>query len=114
MSPQDQLDGLPIFSEPVARNTDPETSHEAAASMKEEAANQRRQILDVLRHVGPQTADSLDAFIGWRDTTAGRRLSELRTRNLAEETTVKAKTRSGRTAFVWRLKNVLAPREGRP
>ena len=106
---RDQTGGLPMFDHPKARATDPETSHEAAESIPGVAKAQRGEILSVLRASGPQTADSLDYVIGWRVTTAGRRLKELAESGLVEMTAYTSLTRSGRKAFVWRLKSVLAP-----
>ena len=97
----DELGGLPLFP-PKARNSDPDTSHEAAESMEGDAKAQRQRILAYLRYHGPHTADCLDAFLGLRDTSAGRRLPELKEMGLVEMTTMKALTRSGRRAHVWR------------
>jgi len=95
----DELGGLPMFP-PKARNSDPDTSHEAAESMEGEAKAQRAQILDFLRRRGPRTADGLDFILNLRPTSAGRRLSELS--GLVEMTEKTALTRSGRRAHVWR------------
>jgi len=95
----DELGGLPLFP-PKARNSDPDTSHEAAESMEGEADTQRKWILASLRRMGPQTADELDQRLGLRPTSAGRRLSELS--GLVEMTEKTALTRSGRRAHVWR------------
>lgn len=86
---------------PVARTSDPETSHEAAASMIDGAETQRRAIVFHLWHLGPRTADELDEELELRPTSAGRRLPELRTVGLARPTDGKRKTRSGRMARVW-------------
>ncbi len=78
---QMHTEGLPLFAEPapVARNTDPDTSHKAADSMREAAAVQRAQIMQQLYAAGSVglTADEIDERQGWRPTTAGRRLGEL-------------------------------------
>ncbi len=95
-----------MFSEPKARTTDPATSHTAARMV--DAAGQRGRIMEVLRAIyrdvglaGGLTADQLDEMIGWRLTTAGRRLSELRARELVIPCGER-KTRSGRPATVYR------------
>lgn len=69
---------------PVARVTDPATSHAAAASMREGATAQRDRILALLSERGLNalgiigaTANEIDRAFGWRDGTAGRRLSEM-------------------------------------
>jgi len=97
----DELGGLPMFP-PRSRNSDPDTSHEAAESMVGYAHAQQRRILIFLREHGPQTADYLDVALAMRDTSAGRRLPELKEMGLVEMTTMKALTRSGRRAHVWR------------
>ena len=109
-APIDLVIGKPVYIVPRARRTDPETSHEAAESMVEGAASQRAEILRVLRDDHElwmwspscgMTADELDEYIGWRATTAGRRLIELQRLGLVRRTTEKRPTRSGRAAFVW-------------
>ena len=97
----DELGGLPMFP-PRSRNSDPETSHEAAGSMAGEARAQRERILAHLRLHGPHTADALDEALGLRDTSAGRRLPELWDMGLACPNASVALTRSGRRAHVWR------------
>jgi hypothetical protein len=104
-------EGLPLFAEPapVARNTDPDTSHDAARSMREAAAIQRAQIMQQLYAAGPEglTADAIDERAGWRPTTAGRRLVELVRMGLAslaygaDLEPVTRLTRSGRAAQVY-------------
>ena len=92
-------------SQPLARTTDPSTSHRAAAMV--DAAGQRGKIMDLMDsgrpvRIGGWTADEIDEYIGWRVTTAGRRLSELKRRGLVE-TVGQRYTRSGRPARVWRV-----------
>ena len=92
-----------------ARTTDPRTSHTAAAMV--DAEGQRRTIMDALavdvrrcrllhRDAG-LTADELDTVIGWRVTTAGRRLGELKRDGFVEPCGERL-TRSGRPATVYR------------
>jgi len=67
-------EGLELF----ARASDPETSHQAAASMRDHAGAQRQAILEyLLAHPEGATADDLDQALLWRPSTAGRRLGEL-------------------------------------
>ncbi len=89
--------------QPRARNDDPDTSHDAAASMTRGAQRQRDKILGLLRDRGHLTADELDVSLFDGHHTAGRRLSELRELGLAERTDRKRDTRSGRKAYLWRL-----------
>ena len=98
----DQL-GFTIGPEPRARTTDPDTSHEAAASMFDEAESQRLRILVCLEYYGAMTADFLDEALDLRPTSAGRRLPELEEAGLVTPTGDKALTRSGRKARLWRV-----------
>lgn len=90
---------------PIARTrrTDVETSHQAAASMTEGVGAQRERILQELTG-RPMTADQLDEIIGWRITTAGRRLPELRELGRVRMLEQTAMTRSGRRARLWELR----------
>ena len=99
---------LDLFSDVVtrSRSTDPATSHEAAR--KVDAAGQRGKIMELMGRdhrvyggAAGLTADELDDIIGWRVTTAGRRLSELKRRGLVEACG-RRYTRSGRQATVYR------------
>lgn len=94
------LDDLPLF----ARATDPSTSHRAADSMREAASGQRRRCLLFLRASGPMTAAELDCVIGWRVTTAGRRLVELERLGQVQRTEEERPTPSGRAAQVWKAR----------
>ena len=78
------------------------TSHDAAVSMKEAAAQQCEILYDFLKNLGPATCDHADWILGWRPTTAGRRMPDLVERGLAEFTGETRKTRSGRAANVYR------------
>ena len=95
----DQLGGLPMWTQ--ARTSDPETSHEAAASMYDEAKAQRGHIYRWLKEHGGMTADALDQALGLRVTSAGRRLPELESEGLVRKTQRQAMTRSGRSAIIW-------------
>lgn len=86
---------------PRARNTDPETSHKAAVSMSKAAESQREEIYQYLKRNGPETADGVDRGLGYRPTTAGRRLPELRELGLIEMLDDTGLTRSGRSARLW-------------
>lgn len=95
-----QMAGLPMF-DPGARKTDPETSHEAAESMRDTAESQRKKILDYLKAHCPMTADELDDFLGLRVTSAGRRLPELLRAGQVERLPETRATLSGRQAHLW-------------
>lgn len=80
------------------------TSHKAALSMAEHAAVQRQQILDSLVNEGAATCDELDVRLGFRPTTAGRRLPDLVRDGLVQRVDgVTRKTRSGRAASVFKV-----------
>jgi predicted ArsR family transcriptional regulator len=98
--------GLPLFAEPEprARTTDPETSHEAAVSMSDAAASQRAEIYQHLLTVGPATADAIDLALGYRVTSAGRRLPELRDLGKVVMLEGTGLTRSGRQARLWAVR----------
>ena len=95
----DNTAGLPMWTR--ARTTDPDTSHQAAASMEDGAASQRKQINQYLIANAGRTADALDHELGLRVTSAGRRLSELEAAGLVRKTERRAPTRSGRSAIIW-------------
>lgn len=94
------------YSPPRARNTDPETSHQAAASMAEGASGHRRAIMVALRTKGGMTGDALDDLLSWKSATACRRLKELVDSGLVVRTIEVRKTRSGRDAGVYRIRAV--------
>ncbi len=83
---------------PLARRTDPATSHLAAIMASHgSAASQRRRILCVLLRGTMNHAD-VDRVLEWDAHTAGRRLPELRRLCLVERTGTQSKTPRGRLA----------------
>jgi hypothetical protein len=93
-------EALPLF-----RKTDPQTSADAAKSMRTQAGVQRALILAHMRACPYQdhNGDELDQHLGFRPTTAGRRLPELRRLGLVEVTGETRETRSHRQAECYRL-----------
>jgi hypothetical protein len=93
-----------LFDEARARRTDPETSREAAASVRSLRMSQS-YILRILRDVGPMTDEGL---VGWVDpnlmSPSGTRTrrSELVAKGLVEWTGRKIKMSTGRMAREWR------------
>lgn len=93
---------------PKARRTDPETSHEAAASVTDLRARQAA-VLVALRHLGPSTDERLVEQYPRIFPAVPQSPSGLRTRRhelvaggLVEWTGVKKVIASGRQARVWR------------
>ena len=93
-----------VTAVPGARRTDPETSHQAAASRVGKIAGQQERILSRLQVFGPMTADQLDQIIGWWVTTAGRRLPELAEMGSVRMLEKTGTTRSGRQARLWEMR----------
>jgi hypothetical protein len=107
MTTNTQRRDFPMFAnrrpEPAARRNDPATSHIAAASMLDAAKRQQRQLLAALRETGANglTCSEADQMIGWRLTTASRRMPELVAMGLAADTGARRRTPQGRWATVW-------------
>lgn len=98
---------VPGPTDPTARRSDPSTSHDAAASVREQAKAQRAPVLGVLAAEGRATADRIDEVLtgegGWLRTTASRRLPELKRLGQVRRLAETAPTRSGRQAKLWEL-----------
>lgn len=64
---------------PIARNTDPETSHQAAEFMRATGAgaSQQQRILDMVRRLPGLTVVELAVQVGLNDHKVGKRLSDL-------------------------------------
>lgn len=94
---------------PFARHTDPQTSHDAAKSVKDVSKTQEA-ILTCL--TWPRTDDELiDVYYGMADANGWKQASpsgirsrraELVRRGLVEDTGGRIKLPSGRFAIVWR------------
>lgn len=89
-----------------ARATDPETSHEAAASVK--VRESQRDVLKVLREFGPLTDMGISRWshkFGIRQSPSGLRTrrKELVNKGLVEWTGRWERLPSGRRARVWRV-----------
>lgn len=91
------------LDECLARATDPDTSH-AAAAMQTPDRRAKGQWL-ALQHLamhGPLTDFELAERTGWQQTSIGRRRGELVSAGLVERTEERRSTPSGATAAVWR------------
>jgi hypothetical protein len=100
-----------LHTAPKARNTDPTTSHQAAASVTVDTiTSTQARILDALQANGPMTDEELCQDIA--ATTASpvsvsgirTRRSELVTAGRIIDTGRRQPTRTGRKAIVWGLK----------
>jgi hypothetical protein len=107
VSEQLTLDGAkPAYTR--ARNTDPHTSHEAAASVLRIRETQQR-ILTSLRTHGPLTDEQIShvAFEeGWYTSPSGLRTrrSELVEAGLVVDSTLRHRTVSGRRSIIWKAR----------
>jgi hypothetical protein len=89
---------------PLARKTDPHTSHEAAHALVESGAHQRQvdQVLAALTQYPNRTSAELAAEAGFDRYMVARRLSDLEKRNKASKHPARICTVSKRRAVVWR------------
>lgn len=96
------MDQLPLG--PVARRTDPETSHQAAADARPGAATLRARCFAALMDAGPDglTDFELAERVGSIQTSAGKRRGELVTFGLVEFAEVFRLSPHGSKARVWR------------
>lgn len=105
----DQMDLFP--SQARARRTDPETSHEAAASMTlDKLSAQRSLVYDVIRSFGPMTDPAMILAVHarygkHRESPSGLRTrrSELVRLGLVKDSGEREKLESGRMAILWKV-----------
>jgi DNA-binding IclR family transcriptional regulator len=88
---------------PKARRTDPQTSHEAAASMRRAATAQAATVLGALKRLRKAGAEQISELCNLPAYTVRKRLPELFEAGLAEPTGNTRKTLSGRSERVWRV-----------
>ena len=102
MKDDDQYD---LFG-PGARNSDPHTSHEAAARSPKLRARDRKMCLEAhYRHPAGLTDFELGDVVGRQQTSAGKRRCELRDMGLIEDSGMRRSAPSGSSAIVWRITN---------
>jgi predicted transcriptional regulator len=93
-----------LFSEPLARNTDPVTSHQAAADTARHVRADRRHVLEIhADHPAGLTDFELAAICDRQQTSVGKRRGELRDAGLIEQTESRRAAPSGSLAIVWRI-----------
>lgn len=71
---------------PVARRTDPQTSHDAAKRAERFAATHAGKIIAALKEHGPSTPEGLSERTGLTVVQLCRRLPEIQAKGLAEPT----------------------------
>jgi DNA-binding MarR family transcriptional regulator len=100
---------LDLFSEPVARRTDPVTSHEAAHKASFSASAHRVMAMEALLKHGSLTDFELADVTGLQQTSVGKRRKDCQDAGFIDRLkdqdglTVKRKTPSGSNAIVWTL-----------
>lgn len=97
-SPQ-QLDAFD--SRHLARKSDPQTSHQAAARVHEFAGGHREQILACLKRHGSLTVDEIAKRTRLQSQAINKRLPELERAGLARPTGGTRLSASGRPERVW-------------
>lgn len=93
----------PSFSPPVARSSDPETSHAAARDATMSASAGRLLALRTLSERGPRTDFELAEITGWQQTSIGKRRGECAAAGLVEKTEQRRPSPSGSSAIVWKI-----------
>lgn len=96
---------LNVLEPPRARAKDPQTSYDAAASMKRAATAQAARVLMALRLNGNLGAEQIAILSGLDKFQVCRRLPELEAAGVVEVVEGETrKTKSGRNERVWRAK----------
>ncbi len=89
---------------PLARNSDPSTSHEAAACARKFADDHKQVIREALAEHGPMTSEQIAGKTGLSYHAVARRISELRPSGRVVFAGVQD-NRAGRAVNVWGLCN---------
>ena len=94
-----------LFSnQPIARNTDPETSHEAARDItRTKRASQQHACLDAVQRWPERTSAELADLMGIDRYIVARRLPELRDGNKVSNGAARKCGVTGKKAMVWRV-----------
>ena len=85
----------------AARTTDPETSKQAARSMRGAASAQQDQIVNALRAFGPMNHAEIDDALKWDHPRAARRMKELVKAGRVRMTGETRRTGTGRPATLY-------------
>lgn len=98
---------LPFEPHKLARQTDVDTSHDAAESMRVSRETQHKAVIGVMEQIGaPLTAEKIGEILGY---PVWRRMNELEQAGLIVRTNIKWKNRSGRQAYCYEIKK---PKQG--
>ena len=92
------------WSKPLARNEDPATSHQAAASMTESASKHAMMILDALYTQGDMSPTGIAQHLRLDRAQVLRRMSELERRGFVYPTGRLLRSPSGRNEREWSFK----------
>lgn len=91
-----------LCQSPLARATDPLTSHEAAARVAEFASAHHQRVMDALRRAGGRAgAEQIGWLASMEPHAVRRRLPELQAMGVIRPTEERAMTRSGRRERIW-------------
>ena len=97
---------FPMPNFPRVRKDDPETSHQAAESIKPVANKHYKIIHECLEEHGALGKDGIAQHSGLDSNQVARRLNELSNMNLIELTGRTVKSKSGRNEREWKVKSV--------
>ena len=92
---------LPFTPYKLYRVMDPDTSREAAESVKDLRSRHHTIILAGLEKFGLMTSEEISSRTGLDYWAVARRMSELREAGLVIQTEEKRRNKSGRKAVVW-------------
>ncbi len=95
-------EAIPFEPHKLARQTDVDTSHDAAESIKASRETQHSEILRAMKSAGfPLTAENIGDILGY---PVWRRMTELEEACLILRTDIKRRNRSGRQAYCYEIK----------
>lgn len=102
-SPQPWLQAAAVVHPPLARASDPETSHEAARAYADAAATQAGQLDAYYRGAGARGATHWEAArdLGWTPEQVARRLAGLRDASLLFTLKLTREGEGHRASHVW-------------
>ena len=96
----------PTLFDQLARTTDPDTSHSAAASMIDHLGHQRRQVMACIGVVGGATAYEVAERLGLQQNVVARRCTDLRELGRIIDSGRRRPGSSGRLGIVWIIRRM--------